>query len=238
MGRWTETLPRGEYTITCDSSEGDGKTIKLFGVEAKYAETPMDSHTGKTSRALVWHITAPSAVHDPGGEADTIDGPLFIKVTDADGAILGSGESSQPGPSLRREKDVWMGLAPLRWTQLGEQGKGEYFLPVGWRKEKDDRLVAPHGPVVWNSLVDDFVRSVQAGSLDAKSVEEATLTDIRAKLVGDDAAGGGQIWAERLEVAGETLRFLAPLKFEHNQGWRGSAFPGRRPRRGRGAGRF
>ena len=225
-GQWTEMLPRGEYTIFCESSEGDGKMIRLFGVQAKYTEAPLDSEPAETRRTLVWHITAPSASHDPGGEVDTIDGPLLIQVMDTNGTLLGSGRSENQGPSLRRVKDVWMGLAPLHWTHLDILGKGEYFLPTGWRKEIDDRLVAPNGPVVWNSLVDDFVRSIQAGTLDAKNVEEATLADVEATLMGDDAMGGGKIWAEQMEVAGESLRFLAPLTFEHNHGWRGSASGG------------
>jgi len=225
-GQWTEMLPRGEYTIFCESSEGDGKMIKLFGVKAKYTEAPLDSEPAETRRTLVWHITAPSASHDPSGEIDTIDGPLLIQVMDTKGALLGSGRSENSGPSLRREKDVWMGLAPLHWTHLDVLGKGEYYLPTGWRKEKDDRLVASNGPVVWNSLEDDFVRSIKAGSLDAKNVDEATLADVEATLMGDDAMGGGKILAEQMEVAGESLRFLAALTFEHNHGWHGSASGG------------
>jgi len=223
-GQWTEVLPRGEYTLICESSEGNEKIMKLVGVTARYVESPPVS--GPSQRTLVWHITAPTATHEANGTVDTLDGPLTIEVRDIHGILLGSGKSVQDGPALRRESDVWQGLAPLRWVQEDEMGRGEYLLPKGWRKEKDDRFVVEEGPVVWNSLEPGLVSSLTADALNAKDVSSGVLNSVTAKLDGDGVAGGGKIWAECVEVAGQTLRFLAPIRFEHQLGWSGTATEG------------
>jgi lipopolysaccharide export system protein LptA len=198
--------------------------LRLFEVEAKYIENPV-AH-GIPQRTLVWHITAPTATHEANGAVDTLDGPLFIQVKDIDGNLLGSGKSDHKGPALRRENEVWYGLAPLHWVQVDEIGKGEYFLPSGWRKEKDDRFVVEHGPVIWNSMGTDIVRELTADSLDAQDLMSGVLKNVNAALVGGNALGGGQIWAEEVEIEGTLLHFLAPLKFEHQNGWRGTATSG------------
>jgi hypothetical protein len=229
-GKWTEILARGEYTLSCESSEGNDNILRLFGVEANYTENP--AARGPSQRALVWHITAPTATHEASGSVDTLDGPLFIQVKDINGKLLGSGKSDYGGPALRRENDVWHGLAPLRWTHVDELGKGEYLLPAGWRKEKDDRFVAERGPVVWNSTGTDLVRSIKADSLDARDLMAGTMTSVNASLEGESALGGGEVWAEAVEVDGGHLRFSAPIKFEHRQGWRGTAASGAATRQG------
>jgi len=231
-GQWTERLPRGEYTLTCESSEGDDNVLKLIGVEAKYIENPMARNPAQ--RVLVWHINAPIATREARGTVDILEGPLFIQVKDINGVLLGSGKSDHEGPALRRENDVWSGLAPLRWTQLDESGKGEYFLPAGWRKENDDRFVAERGPVVWNSTGADIVRELTADSLSANDLTTGVLNNVKATMAESGASGGGQIWADRVEVEGATLRFPAPLKFEHQHGWRGTAAEGFAVRPGTG----
>jgi len=223
-GQWVERLPNGEYTLTCESSEGDGNVLKLKTVEATYVVKPTEP--GPTQRVLLWHATAPTATHGDDGISDTLDGPLLIQVTDPSGALLGSGKTETAGPALRRQEDVWIGLAPLLWTQLDKTGKGEYLLPAGWRKEADNRLVVKRGPVVWHATGPDLVRTLTADSLDAKDVTTGVLSNVSAVLAGEGALGGGQVWAERVELAGETLRFLAPLKFVHQQGWQGTAEEG------------
>jgi hypothetical protein len=223
-GQWVERLAYGEYTLTCESSEGDGNALMLKTVEARYVEKPTGQDAAQ--RTLVWHAMAPTATHDANGTTDTLDGPLFIQVSDANGTLLGSGKTENAGPALRRVNDVWIGLAPLAWTQLDEMGKGEYLLPAGWQKDADNRLVVERGPVVWNAVGPNLVRTLTADSLDAKGVTAGMLGNVSAVLVGEGALGGGQIWAERVEVAGATLRFLAPLKFAHRQGWRGTAEEG------------
>ena len=223
-GQWVERLSRGEYTMTCESSEGNESALKLKGVAVTYTENPRVNNPAQ--RTLIWRIKAPTAVHETKMSVDTLDGPLFIEINDVSGTLLGSGKIDQTGPALRRENDVWLGLAPLRWTQLDESGKGEYFLPAGWRKNADDRFVVEQGPVVWNSTGSDIIRSVKAESLDATGISTGILINAQATLIGESAMGGGQIWAERVEVAGETLRFLAPLKFEHQRGWNGTASEG------------
>jgi hypothetical protein len=223
-GRWVERLPNGEYTLTCESSEGDGSVLKLRTVEAHYVEKPLGHDNAQ--RALVWHVEAPTATHDANGATDTLDGPLFIRVSDVNGGLLGSGKIEDAGPALRRVSDVWIGLAPLLWTQLDKMGKGEYLLPAGWRKEADNRFVVERGPVVWNATGPDLVRALTADSLDARDVTTGVLSNVSAVLAGEGALGGGQIWAELVEVAGTTLRFLAPMKFVHQQGWQGTAEEG------------
>jgi hypothetical protein len=223
-GQWVERLPNGDYTLTCESSEGDGNALMLKTVEARYVEKPMGQDAAH--RALVWRVTAPTATHEANGTTDTLDGPLFIQVSDANGAPLGSGKTEKTGPALRRVDEVWIGLAPLVWTQLDKMGKGEYLLPAGWKKEADSRLVVERGPVVWNATGPDLVRTLTADSLDAKGVTAGVLSNVSAVLAGEGALEGGQIWAERVEVAGTTLRFLAPLKFVHRQGWQGTAEEG------------
>jgi hypothetical protein len=226
-GQWVERLNRGEYTLTCESSEGDENALKLIGVVAKYVESRENPPThDPTQRTLIWRATAPTAIHEANGGADTLDGPLFIEVKDSNGALLGSGKTDRVGPALRRENDVWIGLAPLRWTQLEESGKGEYLLPAGWRKEADDRFLVAQGPVIWNSAGSDIIRSITSESLNATSLTAGILNNAQATLTGEGTMGGGQIWAERVEVAGATLRFLAPLKFEHQRGWKGTAAEG------------
>jgi len=223
-GQWTEKLARGEYTLTCESSEGDGNTLKLIGVEAKYVEDFAAQEPGR--RTLIWHITAPTAIHENEKATDTLDGPLFIQVRDIDGNLLGSGKSDFEGPALRRENDVWHGLAPLHWIQTDDSGKGEYFLPAGWRKENNDWFVVERGPVVWNSAGTDLLRTLTADSLNAKDLTTGILNNAKAYLVGDDSSERGEIQAERVEIAGNELRFLAPVRFEHQNGWRGTASEG------------
>ena len=223
-GQWTERLPRGEYTLTCESSEGDENSLKLIGVEAKYIENPTARNPAQ--RSLVWHVTAPMATREVGGTVEILEGPLFIQVKDINGVLLGSGKSDQEGPALRRENDVWFGLAPLHWTHLDELGKGEYVLPAGWRKENDDRFVVERGPVVWNSMGTDLIRELTAESLNANDLKTGFFNNVRATLVGNGTSEGGQIWAERVEVEGAMMRFPAPLRFEHQHGWQGTATEG------------
>ena len=223
-GQWTEKLPRGEYTLTCESSEGDGNTLKLIGVEAKYIEDFAAQEPGR--RTLIWHITAPTAIHENEKSTDTLDGPLIIQVKDIDGTLIGSGKSDFQGPALRRENDVWHGLAPLHWIQTDDSGKGEYFLPSGWRKENNDWFVVEHGPVVWNSTGTDFVRTLTADSLSAKDLTTGVLNNAKVHLVGNESSDSGEIQAERVEIAGTELRFLAPVKFQHQNGWKGTASEG------------
>ncbi|MDR2697300.1 MAG: hypothetical protein LBB40_02360 [Holophagales bacterium] len=223
-GQWTEKLARGEYTLTCESSESDGNTLKLKGVEARYIEDFVAQDPAR--RTLVWHITAPTATHDNEKTSDTLDGPLFIQVKDIDGTLVGSGKSDVEGPVLRRESGVWLGLAPLHWIQADESGKGEYFLPAGWRKENNDWFVVEHGPVVWNSMGTDLVRTLTADSLSAKDLTTGVLNDVKARLVGNGELESGAIWAERAEIAGTELRFPAPIKFENQNGWQGIASEG------------
>ena len=228
-GQWIERLPHGEYTLTCESSEGNENALRLIGVEATYIVSPSAQNTAQ--RALVWHITAPSATREAKGATEILEGPLFIQVKDTDGLILGLGETDGEGPALRRENEVWFGLAPLRWTQMDEPGKGEFLLPAGWKMGNDDRFVVERGPVVWNSMETGLVRSLAADSLDAKDIFAkdiftGVLNNVEATLIGDGAAGGGKIWAEQVEVAGTALRFLSPLRFEHQHGWHGTATDG------------
>jgi hypothetical protein len=220
-GQWVERLPNGEYTLTCESSEGDEGVLRLKTVEAHYVEKPLGDDGAQ--RALVWRVEAPTATHDASGAGDTLDGPLSIRISDAGGALLGAGKIENAGPALRRVNDVWTGLAPLLWTQMDDMGKGEYHLPAGWRKEADNRFVVERGPVVWNAAGPDLVRRLTADGLDARGLADGILANVSAELVGEGALGGGQIWAERVEVAGTTLRFQAPLKFAHQQGWQGTA---------------
>jgi hypothetical protein len=193
-------------------------------VQATYIENPLD--TKAIRRALIWRITAPTATHEINGDVEILDGPLFIQVKDSFGNLLGTGSSEQQGPALRREKDVWFGLAPLHWVQMDEPGRGEYFLPTGWRKESDDRFVVENGPVVWNSTEMDIVRSLSADSLNARDLVSGTLKNVQATLEGEGTLGGGQIWAEQVEVDETELHFLQSIRIDHRLGWRGTATSG------------
>ncbi|MDR0498700.1 MAG: hypothetical protein LBH03_03050 [Holophagales bacterium] len=223
-GLWYEKLTGGEYTLTCESSEGDENLLKLKDVEAKYVEEL--SNKNPETQTLIWHIKAPTATHENEKTTDTLDGPLFIQVKDINGILLGSGKSESEGPALRRKNDIWFGLAPLHWIQADESGKGEYFLPAGWRKQDDDWFIAEHGPIIWNSMGTDLVNSLTADSLSAKDLTTGVLNNVKARLVGNDTLERGEIWAERMEIAGTELRFPAPLKFEHQNGWQGTASEG------------
>ncbi|MCL1892820.1 MAG: hypothetical protein FWG02_01115 [Holophagaceae bacterium] len=223
-GQWTEILPRGVYTLNCESSEGNEKTVKLMGVTAKYIENPPSNATSQ--RTLTWYITAPTATHEAEYPVDILDGPLFIEVRDANGVLLGSGKSDHHGPALRRETDVWLGLAPLHWVQIDEMGRGEYFLPEGWRKESDDRFVVSQGLVEWKTSDVGFIRNLTAKGLNAKDITSGILDDVIATLGNDGNFGGGRIWAQQVEVAGPILNFVAPIRFQHDNGWQGTAMRG------------
>jgi hypothetical protein len=217
-------LQRGSYTLTCESSEGTEDLLLLSGVEATYAESPAAGL--QAQRILTWHISSPSASRNPASATDTLDGPLRIQVKDVHGNLLGSGESGTGGPALRRVKDVWHGLAPLRWTQIDDQGKGDYLLPAGWRKEADDRIVIGHGPVVWRSAKAEIIHELTAASLVAKDFSNGIFFGVKASLVGEGALAGGEITAGRVETSEATLRFEAPVAFENKRGWHGTALEG------------
>ena len=232
-GQWTEILPRGEYTLICESSEGDGNILRLKGVTANYIENPPGNDSSQ--RILVWHITAPAATHETEDNnrtngvvdaVDTLDGPLSMEVRDISGTLLGYGKIEQGGPALRRISDVWLGLAPLHWIHEDKTGRGEYLLPKGWRKESDDQFVVKEGNVVWNSLDGGLVRSLTAGGLNAKNASSGVLDSVTATLDGGGPIGDGKIWAEKVEVAEQSLRFSAPIRFEHQRGWSGTASEG------------
>ncbi|MCE1229161.1 MAG: LPS export ABC transporter periplasmic protein LptC [Firmicutes bacterium] len=214
QGTFTEQLGEGRvFALEHQSMTGDMENLQLQGVQARLEE-----------RDAFWRLVSPAGHRSAG--AWTLQGPMGIEAYAPDhNTRLGQGHIPGQGPALRWEKGVWTGLSPLSWRDLQGQGRGLWVLPAGWHREADGRFVVAQGPVTWEATTPGTLRRMQAQRLWLTlGFQQGHLEDVQAQVV------GGGIQAGRVEVEPQTLSWFAPVRFQRDDGWQGSAESGSAPR--------
>jgi len=214
QGTFTEQLGEGRvFVLDHESVAGDMDNLELGGVKARLEEPE-----------TLWHMLSPSGLRAQG--AWTLQGPMQVEANaPGSGLLLGRGNLLKPGPALRWEKGVWTGLSPLEWQDLSGQGKGRWNFPAGWRRELDGRFLVDKGPVTWEAMEPGTVQRMQAERLWLTlGFQEGHLEEVMAKLV------GGTIWAGQADLDAKTIRWSNPIRFERDDGWKGTAASGFAPR--------
>ncbi len=214
FGTITEQLGEGRvFRLDYDRILGDQEDLVLSNVKARLQEPE-----------TLWRMTSPSG-HRTAGKW-TLQGPMAVEACPPDGSsLLGRGTIQAQGPALLWEQGVWRGLAPLEWEGLEGQGRGRWFLPMGWRRELDGRFVVDQGPVVWVATDPGTVRRLEAGRLWLTlGFRQGHLDQVKATLE------GGTLFAGSADLEEHLIRWSAPIRFEREDGWRGDAESGRAPR--------
>ena len=213
-GTFTEQLGEGRvFILDHESVAGDMDNLELSGVKARLEEPE-----------TLWHLISPSGQRTLG--AWTLQGPMQVEANAANSnLLLGRGNLPKAGPALRWEKGIWTGLSPLVWQDLEGQGKGRWNFPAGWRRDLEGRFFVDKGPVTWEATEVGTVQRMQAERLWLTlGFQEGHLEEVMANLV------GGRIWAGRADLDPHTIRWSAPIRFERDDGWKGTAESGFAPR--------
>ena len=214
LGNITQQLGSGRFVLHFETIQGDKDDLRLQGVQGDLEEP------GRT-----WLMQAPSARRTD--EVWFLDGPLNLEARALQPqASQGKGViRSQTGPALKWDHGVWTGLGTLDWDDLSGPGKGHWLLPPGWRRDLNGTFVVEQGPVHWTAGAPGVLRSLQADRM------QVTLGFQQGRLEGIDALlEGGRFQAKAGEMDATNVRWLPPIRFARNDGWRGQAEAGEAPR--------
>ena len=214
FGTITEQLSEGRiFILDYDTIVGDQEDLELSHVRARLEEPE-----------TLWRLKSPSGRRATGQW--TLQGPMAVEASAVPvGTLLGQGSMPAPGPALLWDHGVWKGLAPLVWQDMEGQGRGRWFLPVGWRRDLDGRFTVDKGPVMWEATDPGMVKHLQAERLWLTlGFHEGHLEQVMAQL--ED----GKIWAGSVDLDARAIRWSAPVRFERNDGWHGDAEGGVAPR--------
>lgn len=214
QGTFTEQLGEGRvFVLDHETIAGDTDNLELTKVRARLEEP--EAH---------WRLISPLGQRRVGSW--TLMGPMEVEATLAPHrTLLGKGSIPGEGPALRWEKGVWTGLSPLHWQDLAGRGKGRWSLPAGWQRDLQGRFTVDRGPVTWEASEPGALRRIQAERLWLTlGFTEGHLEQVQAE------ATGGRIWAGSADLDAETIRWSAPIRFEREDGWHGTAEHGQAPR--------
>lgn len=214
FGTITEQLGQGRiFVLDYDTVVGDQENLELSGVRARLQEPE-----------TLWKMESPSG-HRSGG-AWTLQGPMTVSAcASASSPPQGKGAIPGQGPALLWERGIWRGLAPLDWQDLEGQGKGNWHLPAGWRRDLDGRFFVEKGPVTWEASDPGILRRMEAERLWLSlGFHEGHLEQVMAQME------GGKVWAESADLDAKAIRWPASLRFEREDGWLGTAESGFAPR--------
>lgn len=220
LGTITEQLGTGRFVLSYEAIHGAEEDLYLSGVTGRLEEPE-----------LLWRMASPAAHRRQGFW--TLEGPLGLATwkspEGADAQQLGRGSVSKEGPALRWDQGAWEGLAPLTWEELEGGGRGLWQLPTGWRRDIHGNLSVPAGPVIWESRNQGALNRLTARTLWAeKGFSKARMSGVSALVE------GGALQAGSAEADPTRLTWGAPIQFQRDDGWTGSAEGGEAPRPGPG----
>lgn len=212
-GTFVEQLGQGRFALSYDTIQGTQSEITLDKVTGRLEEP-----------ATRWDMVSPRARRVRG--VWTLAGPLDVTATDAEtGTLSGQGKIQSGGPALAWDHGVWTGLAPLAWDDLVGNGRGRWLLPPGWRRGLDGVFHVDQGPVLWTAAAPGALRSLSAQRMEsALGFRTGHLDQVDAQL------HGGAVQAGSVVIQAQDVVFDAPVRFQREDGWNGSAGHGRAPR--------
>jgi hypothetical protein len=212
VGTLTETLGASRLIFNYESIQGAQNDLLAQKVKGS-----LDDASGH------WTMESPSARKN--NLVWTVQAPMKLDLISRDGKAIGKGFVPGEGGALRWDKGQWLGLGPLVWEGDQGSGRGEWKLPVGWRRELDGKLQVDKGPVQWRSRVPSTLKSMEAQKLWATpGFLEGRLEQVNALL------SEGTMKASVAELSPTQVTWPAPLSFERSDGWKGEAASGVAPR--------
>ncbi|BDU73052.1 hypothetical protein [Mesoterricola silvestris] len=217
FGTFVEQLGAGRFALSYETIQGTQEEIRL------------DRVTGRLEEPLtVWGMVSPAAERIKG--IWTLMGPMTVDAQDtALKAPAGRGFMKEPGPALGWDHGVWTGLSTLVWDDLQGNGRGRWILPPGWHRGLDGQFRVDKGPVDWRAADPGALKNLTAQRMVASlGFQDGKLEDVAAELE------GGAVQASLVRIQPADVIFDAPLAFQREDGWSGTAGHGLAPRPAKG----
>ena len=217
FGTFVEQLGEGRFALSYETIQGTQDEITL------------DKVTGRLEEPLtVWGMVSPAAQRIKG--IWTLMGPMTV---DAQDTVLkvpaGRGVMKETGPALGWDHGVWTGLSTLVWDDLQGNARGRWTLPPGWHRGLDGQFVVDKGPVNWVAADPGALKNLTAQRM------QASLGFQDGRLEGVDAAlEGGAVQAAIVRIQPADVLFDAPIAFQREDGWSGTASHALAPRPDKG----
>lgn len=213
FGTFVEQMGDGMFLLSYETLSGTQEAILLDKVSGRLEE-PLTT----------WTMLSPKGRRDQG--VWTLMGPMDVEARDPKTQVLGGkGAMKEEGPALRWDRGVWTGLSTLVWDDYDGNGKGRWILPPGWHRGLDGLFRVDRGPVHWEAAEPGALRTLEADRMVAGlGFREGNLAGVNARM------DGGAIQADRVQIQATEIVFDAPVTFQRDDGWRGSASHGSAPR--------
>lgn len=212
-GTFIEQLGEGKFALSYDTIQGTREQIDLQKVSGRLEE-PL----------TLWGMVSPSAERVKG--IWTLMGPMDVEARGTqDQALVGKGFMAATAPALRWDHGVWTGLSTLVWDDIQGNGRGRWTLPPGWHRGLDGVFRVDKGPVHWSAALPGALKTLTAERMEAAmGFREGRMDETSAVL------DGGSIQAGTVTIQTQDVIFDAPIAFQREDGWTGSASHGQAPR--------
>ena len=212
-GTFVEQLGQGKFALSYETIQGTQTEIDLQKV------------TGRLEEPLTtWTMVSPAARREKG--IWTLLGPMDVAAQDArTQGQEGKGFMKDPAPALRWDHGVWTGLSTLVWDDLQGAGRGRWILPPGWHRGLDGVFRVDQGPVHWTASAPGALKTLTAERMQAAlGFREGRMEETTALM------DGGTLQAHVVSIQTLLVAFEAPITFQREDGWTGSASHGQAPR--------